>query len=95
MGYLLTEDGGRLLTEDGPGHLLAEAAFPDPAHQLDVRLELNAGGTWVNVTSDLDHGPVTIRRGHPDESATVAPAEITATLTSTAARYSQIGRAHV
>jgi hypothetical protein len=62
--------------------------FPDPAAQLPVRLEVNAGGTWVNVTSDLDHGPMTVGRGHPDESTTVSPATFSATLTNKAARYS-------
>lgn len=64
------------------------SVFPDPSAQLDLRLELNAGGTWVNVTSDLDHGPVTIGRGHPDESTTVSPSTFGAQLTSKTARYS-------
>jgi hypothetical protein len=62
--------------------------FPSPGVQLGIRLELNAGGTWTDVTGDCDHGPMTITRGHPDESATVAPATFDATLTNTAARYS-------
>ena len=62
--------------------------FPAAGSQLGVRLELNAGGTWVNVTSDLDHGPMNSVRGHPDESTTVSPATFAATLTNKAARYS-------
>ena len=63
-------------------------SFPDPAGQLDLRLELNAGGTWTDVTSDCDHGPMTVGRGHPDESTTVSPATFGATLTNSTARYS-------
>ena len=63
-------------------------SFPDPAVQLDVRLELNAGGTWADVTSDCDHGPWKIGRGHPDESTTVSPSTFDAQLTNGAARYS-------
>jgi len=63
-------------------------AFPDPAAQLGIRLELNAGGTWTDVTSDLDHGPMVTVRGHPNESTTVSPATFSATLANTAARYS-------
>src|SRR5215472_6770074 len=88
MGYLLTEAGGRLLTEDGLGHLLTEAAFPDPAHTLGIKLELNTGGTWTDVTSDCDHGPWVIGRGHPDESTSVVPSTFSATLSNTTARYS-------
>jgi hypothetical protein len=63
-------------------------SFPDPSAQLDVRLELCAGGTWTDGTSDCDHGPMTITRGHPDESTTVSPSTFSATLTNTTARYS-------
>lgn len=63
-------------------------AFPDPSAQLGIRLELNAGGTWTNVTSDCDHGPWIIGRGHPDESTTVSPSTFSATLSNTDARYS-------
>ena len=94
MGKLLTQGGGSLLAQGG-GHLLVQgstaappAAFPSPAGQLDIRLELNAGGTWTDATSDCNHGPWVTVRGHPDESTTVAPATFDAELTNTAARYS-------
>ena len=95
---LLTPSGGGTVALTTPNLALAAPlvtppapvlpVFPNPAAQLGTRLELNAGGTWVNVTSDLDHGPMNIGRGHPDESTTVAPATFAATLTNTAARYS-------
>jgi hypothetical protein len=62
--------------------------FPSPGAQLAIRLELNAGGTWTDVTGDCDHGPWVIGRGHPDESTTVSPSTFSATVTNTAARYS-------
>lgn len=93
MGYVLAQDGSRVLDQAGAGVLdqaggAAAAAFPDPGAQLGIRLELNAGGTWTDVTSDCDHGPWVIGRGHPDESTTVAPSTFEAQLTNTAARYS-------
>ena len=87
-GFLLAEDGGHFLAEDG-GHFLAEAlpvAFPDSP--LDVRGEILLSTGWTDVTPWMDHGPVAAGRGHPDESATVAPSTLTLTLTNSAAEFS-------
>ena len=53
--------------------------FPDTP--LDLRAELNLGGTWTDLSAYLDHGPVSISRGHPDESTTVSPSTLGMTLT--------------
>jgi hypothetical protein len=52
------------------------AAFP--AVPLDLRCELNLGGTWTDVSSFVyqrsgDSPPVSITRGRPDESSTANP----------------------
>jgi hypothetical protein len=52
------------------------AAFP--AVPLDLRCELNLGGTWTDVSGrvyqrDGSSPPVTITRGRPDESSTANP----------------------
>jgi hypothetical protein len=60
-------------------------AFPDTA--LDLRAELGLSGTWTDVSAYLDHGPVTIGRGHPDESTTVSPSTLAMTLTNTDGRF--------
>ena len=54
--------------------------FPDIP--LDIRVEVNAGGTWTDLSARLDHPPVVITRGHPDESATVAPSTVDFELTN-------------
>jgi len=61
-------------------------AFPDG--KLGERAELLINGTWTGITGDLDHGPVSTGRGHPDESTQTAPATLALTLTNTAGKYS-------
>jgi hypothetical protein len=60
--------------------------FPDTP--LGLMAELNLNGTWTDVTSCLDHGPVTIGRGHPDESTTVSPSTLAMILTNTTGAFS-------
>jgi len=73
VGLFRTEDGGHLLTEDG-GHLRVEAPFPQ--QPLDLRVDLQLGGTWTGVTSsyayqrDGSQPPIAITRGRPDETST-------------------------
>jgi hypothetical protein len=62
------------------------AAFPDSP--LDLQVELNVNGTWTAMHGRLDHAPVVIGRGHPDESATVSPATLTVSLTNSDAALS-------
>lgn len=66
------------------GQAVAASAFPDTP--LDVRTELLLGGTWTDVTPWNDHGPITIGRGHPDESTTTSPSTLAVTLTNTDGR---------
>ena len=60
--------------------------FPDIP--LDVRSELLLNGTWTDVSAYMDHGPVSIGRGHPDESTTVSPSTKAITWTNNDARFS-------
>lgn len=62
------------------------AAFPDSP--LDLKIEVDAGGTWTDLSARNDHGNVVIGRGHPDESATVAPSTIEMELTNADAALS-------
>jgi hypothetical protein len=62
------------------------SAFPDIP--LDVRAELQVNNAWTNVTHYLDQGPVSIARGHPDESTTVSPSTLAMTLTNSDYRFS-------
>jgi len=55
--------------------------FPDSP--LDVQADLLLAGTWTSVSSRMDHGPVSISRGHPDESTTVSPSTLSLTLSNT------------
>lgn len=59
--------------------------FPDSP--LDVQVELLLNNIWVNVSQYLDHGPVTISRGHPDESTTVSASKVAYTLSNTSAQF--------
>lgn len=47
--------------------------FPAVPSGLDVELNVNG---WTSVRSRLNHGPVQIARGHPDESVTVSPSTL-------------------
>lgn len=49
---------------------------------VDVRAELQVNGAWTDVSSRLDHGPISIGRGHPDESTTVSPSTVALELTN-------------
>jgi hypothetical protein len=55
--------------------------FPDSP--LDVQVELLLNNSWVNMSSRLDHGPVSISRGHPDESTTVSASKVSYILSNT------------
>lgn len=61
-------------------------AFPDTP--LDLRPELLINGTWTDVSTFNDHGPIVITRGHPDESTTVTTSTLAVSLTNTDARFS-------
>jgi hypothetical protein len=61
-------------------------AFPDTP--LDLRPELLINGTWTDVSTFNDHGPLVVARGHPDESTTVTASTLTLSLTNTDARFS-------
>ena len=63
----------------------AQEAFPEIALGLGAELEVN--GTWTDVTPWMDHGPVIIERGHPDESTTVSPSTLEMTLTNTTGEF--------
>jgi hypothetical protein len=82
----LLDEGGALLLDEAGAILLDEAGTQFPDLALDLRAELNVGG-WTNVSHYLDHGPVTISRGHPDESATVAPSSLAVILTNGDGRF--------
>ena len=62
------------------------STFPDAP--LDVRAELQLNSAWTDVTHYLDEGPISISRGHPDESTTAAPSTLAATLTNSDYRFS-------
>lgn len=91
MGYLLAQDGGFLFAQDG-GHLLAQDGLPPappfPDSPLDLQVELNVNGTWTSMAHRLDHSPVAIGRGHPDESTTVSPSTLAVSLTNSDAALS-------
>ena len=81
MGVILAEDGSTLLDEAG-GTLLTEASgAPAPAFPqspLDLRCELDLGGTQTDVSSYVyqrsgDSPPVTLTRGRADESSSANP----------------------
>ncbi|QCX77675.1 hypothetical protein C9F11_20200 [Streptomyces sp. YIM 121038] len=62
-------------------------AFPDDP--LDVRVELQLGGTWLDITSDVyTENPITITRGRPDEGARTDAATCVFVLDNTSGRYS-------
>src|ERR1035437_7700819 len=69
--------------------LPAAPTYPLPL--LDTRVELNLGGTWTNITSYVyERDPVTITRGHPDESTTTAPSSAKLTLNNRDGRFSDL-----
>lgn len=60
----------------------APSAPAFPASALDVKAELRlSDGTWQDVSQYVvQDSPVSIERGHPDESTTVSPGQTTLTL---------------
>ena len=64
----------------------AGPAFPDSP--LDLQVELDVNGAWTSMHDRLDHAPVVISRGHPDESTTVSPSTLTVSLTNSDAALS-------
>lgn len=60
-----------------------------PQTPLDVRTELQIGGVWTDVTSDVyTRDPITITRGSADESSTTEPSSCSLTLNNRLGRYS-------
>lgn len=82
MGYITDEFGNPVLDELGMW-VYDEFGAPFPDQPLDLKVEVNAGGTYVDLSARLDHGNIVIGRGHPDESTTVAPSTIEMSLTNT------------
>jgi hypothetical protein len=62
-------------------------AFPQTP--LDVDVELQLGGVWTDITSDVYlRNPITISRGRADEAARPDPAKCALTLNNRAGKYS-------
>ncbi|MGW1938949.1 hypothetical protein [Streptomyces goshikiensis] len=62
-------------------------AFPQTP--IDLLAEMQIGGTWTDITSDLyARGPLTIERGRPDEAARVDPARASLLLNNRGNKYS-------
>jgi hypothetical protein len=59
-----------------------------PAIPLDVRSEIELNGTWTDVSAYNDYGPVSIGRGHPDESTTTSASTLALVLTNADGRFS-------
>jgi len=59
--------------------------FPEIPLGLDAELQVN--GTWTDLIDYMDHGPVVIGRGHPDESTTVSPSTLEMTLTNSSGDF--------
>ncbi|MFC4912594.1 hypothetical protein [Actinomadura gamaensis] len=61
--------------------------FPDAP--LDITVELQISGSWVDITGDvLTRDSITINRGRSDEASTADPSKATFTLRNSAGRYS-------
>jgi len=83
MGYVLAQDGSRVLDQSGGGVLdqagaPAPVTPPFPLSPLDLRCELQLGGTWTDVSRYVyqregTSPPVTITRGRPDETSQASP----------------------
>ncbi|MFE6225488.1 hypothetical protein [Streptomyces sp. NPDC057854] len=62
-------------------------AFPEDP--LGVRVGLQAGGVWTDVTADVyTRDPINIARGKPDGSAVADPSRCTLTLNNAGGKYS-------
>ncbi|MFD3572800.1 hypothetical protein [Streptomyces sp. NPDC058644] len=62
-------------------------AFPDDP--LGVRVELQLGGEWLDITADVyTENPITITRGRPDEGARTDAATCAFVLNNETGRYS-------
>ncbi|WP_393057746.1 hypothetical protein [Streptomyces sp. LN549] len=60
-----------------------------PSTPLDVRTEIQVGGTWVDVTADTyTRDPITISRGTADEASSTEPSTCSLTLNNRSGRYS-------
>ena len=83
MGVILAEDGSTLLDEAGGtaahrGERRAGMLLLFPQSPLDLRCELDLGGTQTDVSSYAyersgDSLPVTLTRGRADESSSANP----------------------
>lgn len=63
------------------------AATTFPGQPLDVRTELLLSGFWTDITNWVHQDPVTIGRGHPDESTTTSASTCTLTLDNSDFRF--------
>ncbi|WP_327679474.1 hypothetical protein [Kitasatospora sp. NBC_00458] len=62
-------------------------AFPDTP--LDVQVEVQLGGTWVDITGDVYlRDPVTIERGRHDEGSRIDPGRCALTIDNRTGAYS-------
>ncbi|MFJ3097344.1 hypothetical protein [Streptomyces hydrogenans] len=62
-------------------------AFPDTP--LGVRVDMQAGGVWTDITADaLTRDPITITRGQQDGASVADPSRCTVTLNNKDGRYS-------
>ncbi|MFD6275843.1 hypothetical protein ACFWFI_09750 [Streptomyces sp. NPDC060209] len=60
-----------------------------PQTPLDVRTELQIGGTWTDITADVyTRDPITITRGSADEASSSEPSGCSLTLNNKLGKYS-------
>lgn len=63
------------------------STFPDAP--LDITVELQIGGVWTDITSDVrTRDSITITRGRPDEASTSDPSAASFSLRNTGGKYS-------
>ena len=67
------------------------AATSFPGTPLDTRVELQLSGVWTDISHYLQQRtPISIGRGHPDESTTTAPSQLTLQLNNRDGRFSSL-----
>lgn len=60
-----------------------------PQTPLDVRTDLQTGGVWTDITTDVYHrDPITITRGSADEASSTEPSSCSLTLNNRLGKYS-------
>lgn len=63
--------------------------MPFPTTPLDVRVELNIGGVWTDITSDVYlRNPISITTGRADEASEVDSSKCALTLNNRGGKYS-------